>query len=202
MHSDAALFRREPEPLSRLTATAPLRRGARASCAERLHKKGAGFCNRTLRPSTKAEFPKREARPLQYKEVVQKEREGLSEALHVLNSSDEEGLLAHIGDAEHASSAEAMVLFTLRKGSFNYLLAPPVDPFANRCPGEECDIIQSILPNMPRHHPSCRFAAEALFPHRALGTFLWVAEILPVTLSCGRLPVKRFFGGAEICVKI
>lgn len=136
------------------------------------------------------------------KEAGRKEREGLSEALHVLNSRDEEALLAHILDAEHASSAEAMVLFTLRKGSFNCLLAPPVDPFANRCPGEECDIIQSILPNMPRHHPSCRFAAEALFPHRALGTFLWVAEILPVALSCGRLPVKRFFGRAEICVKI
>ena len=96
------------------------------------------------------------------KEAGRKEREGLSEALHVLNSSDEEALLAHILDAEHASSAEAMVLFALRKGSFNCLLAPPVDPFANRRPGEECDIIQSILPNMPRHHPSCRFAAEAL----------------------------------------
>ena len=36
-----------------------------------------------------------------YEEVVEKEREGLSEALHVLNSSDEEALLAHIWDAEH-----------------------------------------------------------------------------------------------------
>ena len=80
------------------------------------------------------------------KEAGRKEREGLGEALHVLSSSDEEALIAHILDAEHASSAETMVLFALRKGSFNCLLAPPVDPFANRCPGEECDIIQRILP--------------------------------------------------------
>ena len=68
-----------------------------------------------LRPSTKAVFPKEEARPLLYEEVTQKEREGLCKALHILNRGDEEALLAHVLEAEHASKTEAMVLFSLRK---------------------------------------------------------------------------------------
>jgi len=96
-----------------------------------------GFsCGRSPQTIDKGRVSQTGSTAFQYKELVQKEREGLGEALHVLNSSDEEALLAHILDAEHASSAEAMVLFALRKGSFNCLLAPPVDPFANRRLGE------------------------------------------------------------------
>lgn len=46
---------------------------------------------------------------------MQKEREELCEALNVMNSGDEEVLLAHIVDDEHVSIAEAMVLFSLRE---------------------------------------------------------------------------------------
>ena len=73
------------------------------------------FRNGRLRPSTKAVIPDREARPLMHEEVKQKEREGLCKALHILNSGDEETLLAHVLDAEHASKAEAMVLLALRE---------------------------------------------------------------------------------------
>jgi ABC-type tungstate transport system substrate-binding protein len=129
-------------------------------------------------PSTKAEFPNREARPLLYEEVVQKEREGLSEALHVLNSSDEEALLAHILDAEHASSAEAMVLFALRKGSFNCLLAPPVDPFA----------IVVLVKNVISSSASCQ---------TCLVTFLLVALLLKHCSLIGHW--AHFFGSLKYC---
>ena len=49
------------------------------------------------------------------KEAENQESEGLCEALHILNRGDEEALLAHVLETEHASKTEAMVLFTLRE---------------------------------------------------------------------------------------
>ena len=50
------------------------------------------------------------------------------EPLDVLESGGQEALLAHILDAEHASKAQAVILFGLREGSLNVLLAPGVKP--------------------------------------------------------------------------
>lgn len=132
----------------------------------------------------------------------QKQREGLCEALHVLNGGNEEALLAHVLDAEHTGITEAMIFLGLRKRPFNGFLAPLVKSSANTRLGEDCNIIQRILPNMTFHHPSLCFAAEALFPHRTGGAFLWVAVVLSVPLLGRRFPVEQFFGGAEICIVI
>ena len=52
------------------------------------------------------------------------EAKGLGQPFHILNGSGQEALLAHVLNARHASKAQAMVFFGLRKGSFNRLLTP------------------------------------------------------------------------------
>ncbi len=54
-------------------------------------------------------------------------RKGLRQPFHILNRSGQEAVFAHVANAEHASKAQAMVLFGLRKRAFNRLPAPCVN---------------------------------------------------------------------------
>ena len=47
--------------------------------------------------------------------VVENQREGLGEALHILSSGNEEVLLAHVLNDEHTCIAEIMIYLTLRE---------------------------------------------------------------------------------------
>ena len=59
------------------------------------------------------------------------EKEEGKDPLNILNSGGQEGLFAHVADAEHASKAQAVVLLSLRKRAFNGFFAPLINPFAN-----------------------------------------------------------------------
>jgi len=48
-----------------------------------------------------------------------KEKEEEKDSLDILNSGGQEGLLAHITDAEHTSKAQAAIDFSLRERTFN-----------------------------------------------------------------------------------
>ena len=52
-----------------------------------------------------------------------KKEEG-KDAFDILNSGGQEGLFAHVADTEHASKAQTVVNFGLRKKAFNCLFAP------------------------------------------------------------------------------
>ena len=53
-----------------------------------------------------------------------KEKEEGKDSLDILNSGGEEGLFAHVADAEHASKAQTVINFGLRERTFNCLFAP------------------------------------------------------------------------------
>ena len=58
-------------------------------------------------------------------------RESKQKALdpfHVLNCGGQEALLAHVLNAEHASKAQAIVFFGLRKGALDCFFAPGINP--------------------------------------------------------------------------
>ena len=52
------------------------------------------------------------------------EKEEGKDPLNILNSGSQEGLFAHVADAEHASKAQTVINFGLRERAFNCLLAP------------------------------------------------------------------------------
>ena len=98
------------------------------------------------------------------------EAKGLCQPFHILNRSGQEALLAHVLDAEHASKAQAMVFFGLRKGALNCFFAPCINPRASRRLRKVHDAIQSILPNMSVHHPSLHGFSKAFFSSAACRT--------------------------------
>ena len=50
------------------------------------------------------------------------------EPFRVMNCGGQEALLAHVLNAEHASKAQAMVFFGLRKGALDCFFAPGINP--------------------------------------------------------------------------
>lgn len=54
---------------------------------------------------------------------------GFSQSFHILNRSGQETLFTHVLNAEHASKAQTMIFFGLRKRTFNCLFAPCINTF-------------------------------------------------------------------------
>ena len=93
-----------------------------------------------------------------------------------------------------------MVLFSLRKRSFNGLLAPCVEPFSLWRIRKGHDAIQSILPYMSCHHPAFRGLTKACFSSAASSARLAVAEVLPVSLARCGFPIQPMFLRADVHV--
>ena len=105
------------------------------------------------------------------------------------STGGQEALFAQIANSEHASKAQAMILFGLRKGSFNGLLAPVVQAPAIGRFRKRRNGVQIILPYMSRHQPSLCTRAQALASPRTVCTLLCTAVIFTEAVAVGGFPV-------------